>query len=126
MPGTQNKLIKFIKNLKLEEITSDQLQKNKININSKVHRSILEAGLMGYLFESGFNTEGRESVVRTRISKTNSEIGTKSRDTFLSLMKTTRKLKISFWDYLYDRIHHSNKIENLAKIIEKRVWKQPV
>jgi len=224
----------------------DLLKKNKININSKVHRSILEAGLMGYLFESGFNmeiilhsdgakefvlfihclcwihaarpikeinasteyeaklienaltkfwefykklkaykinptqkeakrlesefvaifsektgydsldkaingillkkdqlllvlkrpeapihnngseTEGRESVVRTRISKTNSEIGTKSRDTFLSLMKTTRKLKISFWDYLYDRIHHSNKIENLAKIIEKRVWKQPI
>ena len=57
MPGTQNKLIKFIKNLKLEEITSDQLQKNKININSKVHRSILEAGLIGYLFESGFNME---------------------------------------------------------------------
>jgi len=44
----------------------------------------------------------------------------------LSLMKTTRKLKISFWDYLYDRIHHSNKIENLAKIIEKRLWKQPI
>ena len=78
------------------------------------------------IHNNGSETEGRESVVRSRISKTNSEIGTKSRDTFLSLMKTCRKLKISFWDYLHDRIHNSNKIENLAKIIEKRAWKQPI
>jgi len=35
----------------------DLLKKNEININRKVHRSILEAGPMSYLFESNFNME---------------------------------------------------------------------
>jgi|GEM_PF-2881601 predicted solute-binding protein len=62
----------------------------------------------------------RESVVRARISKTNNKISTKSRDTFLSLIKMTRKLKISFWNYIHNKIYHSKKTENLAKIIEKK------
>ncbi|GAM52221.1 hypothetical protein EBME_0684 [bacterium endosymbiont of Mortierella elongata FMR23-6] len=39
---------------------------------------------------------------------TRSELGRQCRDTFFSLKKTCRKLGISFWDYLTDRISCSD------------------
>ena len=47
--------------------------------------------------------------------------GQKSRDTFLSLMKTCRKLGISFYDYLYDRISNKNEILPLHSIMQIRM-----
>lgn len=49
---------------------------------------------------------------------TRGESGQKSRDTFLSLMKTCRKLGISFYDYLYDRITNRNEILPLHSIMQ--------
>jgi hypothetical protein len=63
----------------------------------------------------------REYVKRRKISGgTRSEAGRRSRDTFTSLKKTCRKLGISFWKYLYDRLKRIGSIPNLADLIVGR------
>jgi hypothetical protein len=60
----------------------------------------------------------REYVKRRKISgSTRSAAGRRARDTFTSLKKTCRKLKISFWQYLQDRVSRIGKIPPLADII---------
>lgn len=62
--------------------------------------------------------EIREYVTRRKISgSTRSENGRRCRDTFTSLKKTCRKLVISFWDYLKDRISGSNQIIRLSDAV---------
>lgn len=52
----------------------------------------------------------REYVKKRKISgSTRSDEGRRCRDTFASLKKTTKKLKINFWEYLLDR--HSKKFK---------------
>lgn len=64
----------------------------------------------------------REYVKRRKISgSTRSDNGRKCRDTFASLKKTCRKLKISFWDYLKDRITNSNEIPPISKIMKFQI-----
>ena len=61
----------------------------------------------------------REYVKRRKISGgTRSEAGRRGRDTFASLKKTCRKLGISFWDYLNDRIRGAGEIAALPALIE--------
>jgi hypothetical protein len=61
----------------------------------------------------------REYVKRRKISGgTRSEDGRRARDTFASLKKTCRKLGISFWSYLNDRIQGDHVIPQLATLIE--------
>ena len=63
----------------------------------------------------------REYVKRRKISGgTRSEQGRMGRDTFASLKKTCRKLGISFWNYLLDRIQNQNRIPALPALIEAR------
>ena len=60
----------------------------------------------------------REYVKRRKVSgSTRSELGRRCRDTFTSLKKTCRKLGVSFWDYLIDRLSKANKISPLQEII---------
>ena len=62
----------------------------------------------------------REYVKRRKISAgTRSENGKKARDTLLSLKKTCRKLGISFWEYLLDRLQNKNDIDPLSIIMER-------
>ena len=62
----------------------------------------------------------REYVKRRKISGgTRSELGRKYRDTFISLKKTCRKLKINFWEYLLDRNNKTNKIPYLPTLIRQ-------
>lgn len=64
----------------------------------------------------------REYVKRRKISgSTRSEIGKMCRDSFTSLKKTCRKLGISFWDYLTDRIHGRRKIPPLWEVMEQKM-----
>jgi Transposase IS66 family len=52
----------------------------------------------------------REYVKKRKISgSTRSDEGRRCRDTFASLKKTTKKMKINFWEYLLDR--HSKKFK---------------
>ena len=65
----------------------------------------------------------REYVKRRKVSGgTRSDPGRKSRDTFTSLKKTCRKLGISFWEYLYDRITGKNAIPRLGVMIREKVF----
>ena len=60
----------------------------------------------------------REYVKRRKISAgTRSENGKKARDTFLSLKKTCRKLGVSFWEYLLDRLRQDNEIPPLSVVM---------
>ena len=68
-----------------------------------------------------------ENDIRIYVTKrkvlggTRSEDGRKSRDTFLSLTKTCKKLGISFMDYLHDRLSSNNEIPSLDTIIRGQI-----
>ena len=51
---------------------------------------------------------------------TRSEDGRLCRDTFLSLKKTCRKLEVSFFDFLYDRIAEIGNIPQLNKLMRQK------
>lgn len=60
----------------------------------------------------------REYVKKRKISgSTRSELGRRCRDTFTSLKKTCRKLGLSFWKFLNDRIYGVGEIPPLAELI---------
>lgn len=62
----------------------------------------------------------REWAKRRKISAgTRSELGRRCRDTFISLKKTCRKLGVSFWRYLQDRIRGTRKILALPELIRQ-------
>jgi hypothetical protein len=63
----------------------------------------------------------REYVKRRKISgSTRNDLGRRCRDTFTSLKKTCRKLGISFWKYLMDRVTDCHGIPLLSEIIRQR------
>jgi len=60
----------------------------------------------------------RMYVVKRKISfGTRSDDGTKSWETFFTIMDTCRKLGINFRNYLYDRISNQNKMPSLSSFI---------
>ena len=64
----------------------------------------------------------REYVKKRKISgSTRNDVGKRCRDTFTSLKKTCRKLGISFWQYLIDRIEYQNKYPPLAQIMKSHI-----
>ncbi len=65
----------------------------------------------------------RDYVKRRKISGgTRSDLGRKSRDTFTSLKKTCRKLGVSFWQYLIDRIEKRGVIPDLSDLVRQHVF----
>ena len=63
----------------------------------------------------------REYVKRRKISGgTRSDEGRRCRDTFASTKKTCRKLGVSFWNYLKDRVRGLNNIPALGTLIEAK------
>ena len=70
------------------------------------------------LHNNGAENPIREYVKKRKISgSTRSESGRKCRDTFTSLKKTCRKLGVSFWQYLKDRIEKTGFIPDLSDLI---------
>ena len=73
------------------------------------------------------HTNGSEGDIRDHVKKqkvsggTRSDLGRQCRDTFSSLKKTCRKLGISFWQYLTDRISYSDRIPPLSELIKQRM-----
>jgi Transposase IS66 family len=62
----------------------------------------------------------REWAKKRKISAgTRSELGRRCRDTFISLKKTCRKLGVSFWHYLRDRICGTRKIIALPDLLRQ-------
>ena len=61
----------------------------------------------------------REFVKKRKISGSTRSAG-RCRDTFASLKKTCRKLGVSFWNYLIDRVCGKNQIPALAQLIAEK------
>jgi hypothetical protein len=73
------------------------------------------------LHTNGSERDIREQVIRKKISGgTRSDLGRQCRDTFLSLKKTCRKLGVSFWQYLLDRIQGGGAIPPLSELVRQR------
>jgi hypothetical protein len=73
------------------------------------------------LHNNGAENAIREYVKKRKISGgTRSAIGRRCRDTFTSLKKTCRKLGVSFWRYLKDRIERIGHIPDLSHLIRQQ------
>jgi hypothetical protein len=72
------------------------------------------------------HNNGTESIIRGYVKtrkisgSTRSAAGRRCRDTFASLKKTCRKLGVSFWSYLQDRLRGLGTIPRLAALIRQR------
>ena len=72
------------------------------------------------------HNNGTESIVRGYVKtrkisgSTRSEAGRRCRDTFTSLKKTCRKLGVSFWASLGDRLRGLGRIARLAERLRER------
>ena len=76
------------------------------------------------LHNNGAESAIREYVKKRKISgSTRSETGRQCRDTFTSLKKTCRKLGLSFWQYLKDRIETTDLIPDLSELIREHSLK---
>jgi hypothetical protein len=63
----------------------------------------------------------RQYVKKRKISAgTRSDLGRRCRDTFLSLKTTCRKLGVTFWRYLQNRIRRLDDIPPLAELIRRK------
>src|SRR6185369_7357155 len=70
------------------------------------------------LHNNAMESDIREYVKKRKISGgTRSDAGRRCRDTFASLKKTCRKLGVSFWAYLRDRVRGLGQIPRLADLI---------
>jgi len=73
------------------------------------------------LHNNGCETDIREAVTKRKVSGgTQSDLGRRARDTFLSIKRTCRKLGVSFWKYLNDRNAAANNIPQLSQLITER------
>ena len=62
----------------------------------------------------------RQARARDISFQTRNEKGTKIKDSFMSLAETTKKLGISFYDYVYDRVSGEFKMPSLADVIAQK------
>ncbi len=77
------------------------------------------------LHTNGSETDIRDYVKKKKVSGgTRSDDGRRCRDTFASLKKTCRKLKISFWKFLNDRILETHLIPPLSEIVRQNMANQ--
>ncbi len=66
-----------------------------------------------------------ELAVRQRVRKRDvgfgprSQEGVRAWDTFMTLAATTKKLGVSYYQYIHDRICQTNQIPRLASLVEK-------
>jgi len=81
--------------------------------------------------EVPLHNNGTESIIRGYVKtrkisgSTRSELGRRCRDTFASLKKTCRKLGVSFWTFLVDRLGGFNQIPRLATLIHQAATETP-
>jgi hypothetical protein len=78
------------------------------------------------LHNNGTESDIREYVKKRKISgSTRSDEGRRCRDTFASLKKTCRKLGVSFWAFLIDRIRGVGQIPRLPDLIRQKATEAP-
>ena len=117
---------------KFDQIFSQETEYSSINKvlqsikNNKAELLLVLERPYVSLHNNDSEREIREYVKRRKISGgTRSDLGRKCRDTFTSLKKTCRKLGVSFWQYLLDRITNRWKIAKLQDIIIQKATTSP-
>jgi Transposase IS66 family len=92
----------------------------------RIHRDKAELLLVLDRPDMVLHTNGSEQDLRDAVKKrkisggTRSDLGRRCRDTFMSLKRTCRKLGVSFWQYLTDRLSHTYAIPPLPGLIQQR------
>ncbi|MDD5323250.1 MAG: transposase [Methylococcales bacterium] len=66
-----------------------------------------------------------QARVRDVSFQTRSEKGTKIKDTFLTINQTAKKLGVSFYDYVYDKVTGQCKLLSLAELITQQAQLMP-
>jgi hypothetical protein len=93
----------------------------------RIHRNKAELLLVLERPDVPLHTNGSETDIRDYVKKgkvsggTRSDEGRRCRDTFASLKKTCRKLGLSFWAYITDRIAAGNQIPPLPELVRQRL-----
>jgi len=73
------------------------------------------------LHNNGSELEARVQVRKRDVSlHTMSEDGTKANDTFLTIVRTAKKLEVSPYDYIYDRVSKRFRLPSLADLIKEK------
>ena len=107
-------------NQKTSYETLNQLLK-RINRNKQELLVVLQRPEIP-LHTNGSETDIRDYVKKKKVSGgTRSDDGRRCRDTFASLKKTCRKLGISFWEFLNDRILDTHSIPPLPEIVRQNM-----
>lgn len=73
--------------------------------------------------ESGAKVEKRRQDISFQ---TITKEGTRAKDTMMSIVETCKKLKISAYKFIHDRIKGSNKFPSLAKMIKAKAAGKPI
>lgn len=77
------------------------------------------------LHNNGSELEVRAEKRRQDVSlQTKTEEGTKAKDTFLTITQTAKKLGVSAYEYIYDRISRQFNMPSLAELIKQRTLPQ--
>ncbi len=113
---------------RFDEIFTQRTECHTLNRTlMRIHKNKAELLLVLKRPEIPLHTNGSETDIRDYVKKrkisggTRSDEGRRCRDTFASLKKPCRKLAISFWQYLVDRLNGGEStIAPLAEIIAKR------
>ena len=77
--------------------------------------------------EIPLHNNAAELAARAKVRKrdvslqTVTEKGTKANDTFMSIIQTAKKLSVSAYDYIYDRISNKFEMTSLAQLIRDKV-----
>ena len=104
----------------------ERIHQNKpelLLVLERIHQNKPELLLVLERPEVPLHTNGSERDIREYVKRrkvrggTRSEEGRRCRDAFASLKKTWRKLGVSFWDYLLDRVRGDHRIPPLPDIM---------
>ena len=72
------------------------------------------------------NNNGEELGARVKVRKRDVSLqsvtkeGTKANDTFMTIVQTARKLGVSAYDYILDRVSNRFEIPSLAQFIQEK------
>jgi len=67
-----------------------------------------------------------QARVRDVSFQTRSDKGTKIKDTFMTINQTAKKLGVSFYDYVYDRVTGKFELPSLAELIIQKAQLMPI
>jgi hypothetical protein len=107
----------------LQYMREQDLAHTPAQLLKRLHQNKAELLLVLERPDIPLHTNGSERDIRDYVKKrkvsggTRSDLGRQCRDTFIRLKKTCRKLGVSFWDYLNDRIAQADRIPFLPTLI---------